>query len=252
VKSNHIDPALAARARVENSNPYSNEPGPFLAKVIAVHSDTGRIDVALDGKVQGGILYGVPVTSWSYGTQTGETYLPSNIKLAAPIPTEFGAYDQPIPSGDQDVWAVIVFLGRRAQRPICLGFQSPYNSQVHTVNAGWKVSLHESGIWTAISPAGDVQTGYPDGSYTLASTGDTPVDMTQENAEWSPQTTTTPYNLTLNVKGTVNLTVSGTVTVNASEVYVGTVTGGGKPIARDGDVVVGGVIQASSTKVYAG
>lgn len=259
MKAVHFDPALQRRAQVENRNPYGNQQQVFLAKVVAVHSDTGKIDVALDGTpYQGGIVQNVPVTSWSYGTQTGQAYLPSNIKLAASLPSSQGVYDQPVPSGEQDVWAVIAHLGGRAQRPVCIGFMSPHDSQVHTENAGWQVSLHESGVWTAISPAGDVQTGYPDGSYLLMSAGTTPVNMGQQNANWNPKTTSTPYNVTMSIKGNVSLTITGSVTVNAAEVYLGTTAGSGEPLARKGDPVsvdptTGvGTITGGSSKVFSG
>lgn len=255
MKSGHIDPSLQRRAVIEHNNPYGNQRQVFLAKVVAVHPDVGTIDVALDGTpYQGGFYNGVPVTSWSYGTQTGQSYMPSNITLAAPIPSAEGTYDQPISSGEQDVWAVIAHLGGRAQRPVCIGFMSPQDSQIHTANAGWQVSLHESGVWTVISPSGDVQTGFPDGSYMLMSTGTTPVDMTTQNASWAPKTETTPYNVTMNIKGNVNLIITGSATVNAAEVYLGAATGGGAAVARVGDTVnlTTGVIESGSSKVFSG
>ncbi|MCL6442470.1 MAG: hypothetical protein K6T83_03225 [Alicyclobacillus sp.] len=255
MKTNHIDPALRRRAEIEHNNPYGNQPFAFLAKVIAVHPDTGTVDVAFDGTpYQGGIHTNIPICTWNYGTKTGQTYLPGNIKLAAPIPSSQGPYDQPVSSGEQDVWAVILHLGGRAQRPVCIGFKSSLDSMIHTKDAGWQVSLHESGVWSIISPTGDVETGLPDGSTILLSTGTQPIDMTEQNPEWNPKTTSTPYNVTLNIKGNVNITVNGSATVNASQVYLGTTEGGGAAVARVGDTVnlTTGVIESGSSKVFAG
>lgn len=255
MRPDHVDPALHRRSTMEFSNPYLAQRDLFLGKVIAVHPDVGTVDVSLDGTpYQGGIYRNVPVLSWNYATQTGETYLPGNIAPAAPMASASGPYDQPIPSGEQDVWAVVGHLGSRAQRPVCLGFLSPVHSQVHTKDPGWKVSLHESGVWSATDPSGTVTIGLPDGSALVIGTGTSAVDMTTQNPEWNPKTTPTAYNLTLTLKGNVNLTVNGSVTVNAPEVYLGTDAGTGAGVARIGDTVdlTTGVITSGSAKTFSG
>ena len=256
MRTDHIDPALVNRAQMEQGdNPYITQRDLFLGKVVAVYPATGTVDVALDGTPsQGGFYRSVPVLSWSYATQTGETYLPGNITLAAPQTSAAGPYDQPIPSGEQDVWCVCGHLNGRTQRPVCLGFLSPLVSQVHTKDAGWKVSLHESGVWSAISQVGDVQVGLPDGSYILLSPGTSPVDMTTQNAAWKPATTSSAYTVTLHVGGNVTLNVTGNIALNATgNVYLGEASGGAA-VARVGDSVnlTTGVISSGSTKVYSG
>jgi hypothetical protein len=259
MKAKHIDPALESARRHEQNNPYENHTELTLGKVINVHPDTGKIDVAIDGTPhQGGIIPNVPVMSWSYATQTGQSYLPSNIKLAAPIPSSQGTFDQPIPSGEQDVWCVLGFLDAKFQRPVCIGFLSPLDAQIHTKDAGWEVSLHESGVWMATDPAGNTTMGLPDGSTIVIGQSITPANMTAQNANWKPQTTNTPYNLTMNIKGNVNITVNGSATVDAQSVYLGTSTGSGNAVAYEGatvqvDTVTGaGTITQGSTKVFTG
>lgn len=240
-------------------NPYLSQPEVFLAKVVAVHSATGTIDVALDGTpYQGGFYRNVPVLSWSYATQTGHAYLPSNIKLTAPIADASGVYDQPVPSGEQDVWAVIAHLNARTQRPVCMGFLSPLASQVHTKDAGYEVKLHESGVFTVISPDGQVTTGLPDGSTVVIGASTTPVDMAKQNPSWNPPTTTSAYSIALNIKGNVSITVAGSATINAPEVYLATAEGSGAAVARVGDSVSvstttgEGTITSGSAKTFSG
>ncbi len=251
-----VDPALInRRVMEEGGNPLASQPEIFLAKVVALHPDTGRVDVALDGTpYQGGFYRNVPVMSWSYATQTGQSYLPGNIKLAAPTPSASGAYDQPVPSGEQDVWAVIAHLNARSQRPVCLGFLSPLSAQVHTKDPGYDVKLHESGVSWITTPDGQVQINLPDGSNLVIGTGTTPLDMTTQNPAWNPKTTATAYNVTLNLKGNVNLTITGSATINAAEVYLGAATGSGAAVARVGDSVnlTTGVIETGSAKVFSG
>ena len=252
----HIDPLLQNRKEMVGFNPYTSRMDLVIAKVVAVHTDTGCVDVALDDAGgQGGFLANVPVTSWSYATQTGEAYLPSNIKLTSPMPSSNGTYDIPVPSGEQDVWCVVGFASSRSQRAVCLGFLSPIASQVHTKDAGYAVKLHESGVWSVIDPSGNVTIGLPDGSNVVIGTSTTPTAMSEQNPDWSPKTTTTPYNVTLSIKGNVTLSVVGDVSINASgNVYVGASTGSGKAVARVGDLVnlTTGVIESGSAKVFSG
>ena len=254
MKARHIDPALDRRSTLENANPYGNQQQLFLAKVVAVYSDKGTIDVALDATHHGGFYYDVPILSWSYATQTGTTYLPSNITLAAPFPSENGTYDQPIASGEQDVWAVIGHLRGRMQDPVCLGFMSPPQSQIHTKDPGYAVALHESGTSVVTTPDGQTQITLPDGSSIVIGTGTTVYDMTNQNPDWNPKTTTAPYNLTLNFKGNVSITVNGDATVDATSVYLGTTQGSGAAVARVGDTVnlSTGIIESGSSKVFSG
>lgn len=245
MKNFHTDPALEARRQMEQNNPYMNQSDDLLAKVIAFHSASGTVDVAIDGSShQGGIYRNVPILSWSYGTQTGHTYMPSNIKLAASMPSASGPYDQPIPSGEQDVWCVIAHLNGRSQRPVCLGFYSPTQSQIHTKDLGYEVKLHESGVYSVTDPSGNVTVGLPDGSTIVIGTSSTPVDMTAQNANWNPQTTSNNYQVTMNF--------SGPVTINAPKVYLGTSEGGGKAVARVGDTVnlTTGEIEGGSSNVF--
>ncbi len=283
----HNDPLLQRHKDMTNWNPYSSQSDVIYAKVVAVHSNTGTIDAALDGaNGQGGFYANVPVLSWSYATETGQAYLPSNIKLTSPMPSAQGTYDQPVPSGEQDVWCVIAHLSGRAQRPVCLGFVSPLQSQIHTKDAGYDVKLHESGVYTVIDPQGNVTVSLPDGSSIVVGTSTMPVDMTTQNAAWKPKTMATPYNVTLDLKGNLSLTIkgnatidvtgkvdvtsqddvavttqgnaaltaTGNATISAAGVYLG--SSGGAAVARVGDAVsvnttTGiGTITSGSSKVF--
>jgi hypothetical protein len=240
---------LQRHKEITNWNPYSSQTDIIYAKVVAVHSNTGTVDVALDGaNGQGGFYTNVPVLSWSYAAETGQTYLPSNIKLTTPMAAAQGTYDQPTSSGAQDVWCVIAHLSGRAQRPVCLGFISPLQSQIHTKDAGYDVKLHESGVYTVIDPTGNVTVGLSDGSSIVVGTTTTPVDMTTQNTAWNPKTTTTPYNVTMNLNGNVSITtkknIALTVTGNITMTVQGNVT-----LATTGDVYLGGTGGAAVARV---
>ena len=255
MRGTHIDPALHNRSQMESWNPYARQEQMFLGKVVAVHADTGTVDVALDASSgQGGFYSRIPVLSWSYASQTGQTYMPSNIDLAAPMPSAQGTYDQPISSGKQDVWCVCAHLSGRAQRPVCIGFIAMPGAWIHTKDPGYDVKLHESGVSWITTPDGQVQINLPDGSNLVIGTGTAPLDMTTQNPAWNPKTTTTAYNVTLNLNGNVNLTVNGSATINATEVYLGAATGSGAAVARVGDSVnlTTGVIETGSAKVFSG
>ncbi len=263
-----------------NAMPFNSQTRPMLAKVIAVHSDIGAVDVAIDGLGQAGYFNNVPVMSWSYGSQTGQAYMPSNIDHAAPVPSSQGTYDPPIASGKQDVWCVVEFLSGRSQRPVCIGFVSMLGSMIQTKDPGWEVKLHESGVWSATDPEGNVTIGLPDGSSVVIGTSTTPADMTTVNDKWNPKTMTTAYNITLDLKGNLSLTIKGDTSINvtgktsitsvgdvnvassgnavidATNVYLaGT---GGQEVARKGDAVqvdttTGvGTITSGSAKVFSG
>ena len=249
-----VDPALHAREQWHNANPLSNKQELFIAKVTAVYPSLGMIEVAPDALPhQGGTIPRVRVTSWNMATQTGASYFPSNIKLANPIPSsEVTAHDQAIPSGEQDVWGVIAFVGGRTQIPVCLGFLTSWNGMTNTADPGWEVHLHESGVWSATDPAGNVTLGLPDGSTVAIGPTATPADMTTQNASWKPKTTTSDYSVALNIKGNVTITVNGDATVDAANVYLGTTQGSGAAVARVGDTVANGVITSGSSKVFAG
>lgn len=239
-----IDPALSRRSNQQATNPYLDTPLLYMGKVVASHPETGTVDVAIDGAGgQGGVVPNVPVLSWSAGTQTGSSYFPS-VDAAAPIPSSQGTYDQPLSSGEQDVWCIVGYLNGRSQRPVVIGFLSPFDSTTRSNAVGDQVEVHESGVFSVTTKDGDLQIGLPDGSYILISTGTTPVDMTSKNSAWNPTTTATPYQVTMNF--------NGPVTVNAPQVYFASEDGSGKAIVRDGDSVVNGVVQASSTKVFSG
>ncbi|WP_304459085.1 hypothetical protein [Alicyclobacillus sendaiensis] len=231
-------------------NPYGSAPPLLLGKVIASYPEYGTVDVAVEGtNVQGGFYRNVPVMSWSMGSQVGASYFPT-INHARPSPTPYGTYDQPIPSGESDVWCVIGHLNGRSQRPVVLGFLHPYQQSTRSSNVGDLVDAHESGVYKYIAKNGTVQIGFPDGSYVLISPSTTPVNMTSVNPNWNPKTTSTANNLTISVRGNVEISVAGSATisanevtisanqasVDASEVYLGT-TSGGSPVARKGDPV---------------
>jgi len=238
-----IDPALTRRGNLSN-NPYLDTNLLYMGKVIASHPSTGTVDIAIDGSNgQGGIYKNVPVMSWSMGTQTGESYFPS-VDLAAPIPQSQGTFDQPLSSGKSDVWCVVGHLNARSQRPIVLGFLNPFSQNTRSSQVGDHVSVHESGVYQITTQSGHYEFHLPDGSYIIFATDSTPINMQSKNANWNPKTTTTSYNVTVNV--------NGAVTINAPEVYIGTSQGNGKPVARQGDAVVNGVITGGSSKVYAG
>ena len=229
-----------------SSNPYMDAPTLLLGKVIESHPSAGTVDVALDGaNGQGGIIQGVLVGSWTMGVDTGSSYFPT-VDLAIPIADPQGTNDQPLPSGKQDVWCVVGNLNNRSQRPIALAFVNPAQQNTRSSDVGDEVHVHESGIYSIKTKQGDLQIGLPDGSEILISTGNTSVDMTTKNANWNPPTTQTAYNININIKGNA--------TVNASEVYLGTTSGGGKGVARIGDSVdlSTGVITSGSSKVFAG
>lgn len=225
-------------------NPYGNAPPLLLGKVIASYPQYGTVDVAVEGtNVQGGVYRNVPVMSWSMGSQVGASYFPT-INHARPSPTPYGTYDQPIPSGESDVWCVIGHLNGRSQRPVVLGFLHPYQQSTRSSNVGDLVDAHESGVYKYIAKNGTVQIGFPDGSYVLISPSTTPVNMTSVNPNWNSKTTSTANNLTISVKGDIALNVVGnatisaqTATIEANKVYLGT-NGGGSPVARVGDQVV--------------
>ena len=245
----HSDPLLQRHKDMTSWNPYSAQPDLIYAKVVAVHSDAGTIDAAIDGaNGQGGFYTNVSVLSWSYATETGQAYLPSNIKLTSPMPAAQGTYDQPVPSGEQDVWCVIAHLSGRAQRPVCLGFVSPLQSQVHTKDAGYDVKLHESGVYSVTDPSGNVTVGLPDGSSIVVGASTTPVDMTTQNSEWKPKTSVTPYNVTMNMNGDVSITtqknIALTVTGNITMTVQGNVT-----LDTTGDVYLGGTSGAAVARV---
>ncbi len=249
----HTDPALRNRQHMTKA-PYMDTHRLFLAKVTAVHPANGTVDVAIDGaNGQGGFYANIPVMSWSYGSMTGQTYMPT-IKLSVPIPTKEGTYDQPVTSGEQDIWCVCGHLNGRTQRAVCLGFLSPLTSQVHTQSVGMDVKVHESGVYQLITTDGSVELVLPDGSSILVSQGTTLHDMSSENSAWAPKTSSTPYTLTLTIKGNVTLNINGSATVNAPSVYLGTATGGGKGVARIGDTVnlSTGVIETGSTTTFSG
>jgi len=239
-----IDPALQQRSNMSD-NPYMDTQLILMGKVIASNPSNGTVDVAIDGaNGQGGTYHNVPVMSYSMGVQTGSSYFPS-VDHAAPIPNPQGAYDQPLPSGKQDVWCVVGHLNGRSQRPVVLGFLNPSTQNTRSSVVGDAVNVHESGIYDVKTKNGDLQIGLPDGSEILISTGTTPVDMASKNAKWNPPTTTTPYNITITIKGNVS--------VNASKVILGA-TSGGQAVARVGDTVnlATGVIESGSSKVYSG
>src|SRR5579875_2442283 len=198
-------------------NPYGNAPPLLLGKVIASYPEYGTVDVAVEGaNTQGGTYRNVPVMSWSMGSQTGASYFPT-VNHARPSPTPYGTYDQPIPSGESDVWCVIGHLNGRSQRPVVLGFLHPYQQTTRSSNVGDLTDAHESGVYKLIDKDGSVQIGFPDGSYVLVSASTTPIDMTTKNPNWNPKTTSTANNLTISVKGNVGITVDGNVTISAKE-----------------------------------
>lgn len=244
-----FDPALNNRAQMK-ANPYMAAPALLLGKVVALHPEAGTVDLMIDGaNGQGGHLQHVPVLSWSMGTQTGTSYFPT-VDLAAPIPSPHGTFDQPLPSGKQDVWAVVGSLNGRANRPVVLGFMNPLQQQTRSNTVGDEVSVHESGIYHVKTVDGTLQIGLPDGSEIVINTTGTPVDMTSKNASWRPKTTTSAYQ--------ISITVKGPVVVDAPEVYLGTTQGNGAAVARVGDTVSvntttgAGTITSGSSKVFSG
>lgn len=239
--------ALHNRYSMEKA-PYLNTHTLFLAKVVSVHPETGTVDVALDASHQGGFYTDVPVVSWSYGTQTGETYLP-NVDLTAPIPSSEGTYDQPIGSGGEDVWAVCGHLAGRANRAVCLGFMSPIQAQIHTKTPGMAVNLHESGVYQVITADGNLNIGLPDGSSIIIGIATELHDMQSENPSWSPKTTSTPYNITIKVKGNVNLTASSIVLNNGTE---GVARVGDAVLVEVGGTNYTGTITSGSSTVFSG
>lgn len=241
-----VDPALQSRSQTEKGPYMAATPSLLLSKVIQFNPEQGTVDVAIDGaNVQGGMLRDVPVFSWSAGTQTGQSYFPT-VDLTQPVQTQAGTYDLPLPSGKEDVWALIGFLNGRGNRPVCVGFQQPLESTARSDAVGDAVDLHESGIYEITTKDGILQVGLPDGGLILISTSSTPVDMTTKNANWSPKTTTQKYQ--------INITVQGPVTIDAPEVYLGTSQGGGQAVARVGDSVdtSTGIITGGSSKVFSG
>ncbi len=264
MKDRHIDPALHNRLNMASA-PYLAQTKLFLAKMVASHPQNGTIDVAIDGAPgQGGFYSNVPVMSWSYGSLTGQTYLP-NVDLASPIPVAEGTYDQPIASGKEDVWCVCGHLDGRANRTVCLGFLSMPGAQIHTIDPGFDVKVHESGVYQLITNEGHVELHLPDGSFIVVASDTSSFDMTSQNPAWNPATTTSDYNITLNIKGNVSLTVNGTLTanVNGDATINGssiTLNNGSEGVARKGDTVsvdvsgttYTGTITSGSETVFSG
>jgi hypothetical protein len=125
-----------------------------MGKVIHSNPAKGTVDVAIDGSGgQGGIYQEVPVLSWSMGTQTGDMYFPT-VSPSLPIPSANGTYDQPVSSGQQDVWCVLGHLNGRSNRPVVLGFMNPFESQVRSSVVGNEVKVHESGTYQVITQNG--------------------------------------------------------------------------------------------------
>lgn len=238
------DPALINHHKIKQQNPFVNQTRIYLGKVMAVHPERGTIDVALDyATTPAGYYAEVPVMSWSYGSKTGQTYMPT-ITLTEAVAIPNTTYEPPFEHPNtNNVWAVIAHLDASAQNPICLGFLSRLTSQAHTSQVGMQLMVHESGVYTIITQTGNVELHLPDGSVIMAApTGASATDMTQYNPNWEPATTTTPYAITINTTGaitinggTVTITGSPSITLNSGTVALG--SSSGKPVAREGDTV---------------
>lgn len=245
--SQSIDPALRNHARMKDG-PYENMSRIFAGKITAMHPDRGTVDIALNGAIsQGGFYTEVPISSWSYGTQTGSTYMPT-IKLAAPMATKVGTYDQPIPSGEEDVWAIVGHLNNSAQRPVVLGFMSPYGAQTHVNAIGMELHVHETGVWHALyndsstTPNDREEWHGPEGSQRIVGIDASKTwTMTNYNKKWAPRTisgTTYPYSVAELWQGTMSITANNNLG-KSNAITVSAPNGGNMTIAvADGNFVV--------------
>lgn len=113
-----------------------------IGRVVAVHTDTDTIDVAL---LQGGNLSNVPVLESFAGRRFGEAGLP---------PVTYGNGTSTA-TGEDDTFAIIGFMRGQAEMPVVLGFMGPRD------NALLK---RPDGTIIRRSVGGQVEIFYPDGA----------------------------------------------------------------------------------------
>lgn len=182
-----------------------NYPWLSLAKVIGRHPEKATVDLAMS---DGGLYPDVPVLGLLSGS-AGQNYIPS-FSPSVPYPTAAGTVDLAVP-GKDDLWAVVGYMGGNSKSAVVLGFLPPQVSQVFVKTDGLELELHESGVYSLITPDGATETTWPDGTFLRVGDSLTHHDMASENPDWNPPTSTTPVQFVFKHSSGFTITFNGSV-----------------------------------------
>lgn len=243
---------------------------PLKARVLAVSGAAGDVDAGAGPR-----LYSVDVQPLTPDGDDDPTRHPIRdvaLEMGWPGPGARGLYHLP----EKGSIVRVAFYGGSAAHPYVEGIV-PDGWGVPAVRPGELLVQHRSGTTVRLTPEGVLEIEL---SETAAGGGDLKIVQRSDRAAANVTATQTAKlggaNRTLNLQdqaaggnltvtldapqgGTLNVTTSGAATLNAKgDVNINSVTGqvklggGGPPVARVGDPVVGGVITAGSSKVQAG
>ena len=243
------DRQLLLMLKQRESHPMMNQKTLRLGYVVGRHDDSHTYDVVM---ADGGLFENVRAVG-PYAGEAGTKYL---LPVKATVKAKSGTMGQdtlyPVP-GKSDAVCIVAFLEGLMMQPIILGFLTPLFSELYTKTAGMAVFLHESGVYEITTPKGSREIHFPDGTYLRVGTGTTTHNMTDENPDWNPSTSTTKEEiylshssgLTLHIDTSGNLAIQtpGSAVIDATSVVLGGTSG--SPVAREGDsvsVTVGGTV----------
>lgn len=148
---------------------------PQLGRVIAVDNAQRRIDVALEGDR---VLRSVPVLSPFAGTHLGSPFIGVVDNPANTQKTGSGPYADMVPSGTNDTWTVVSYLGGNVSRPYASGFF--FGEQFETSFKDVSVSKFHNGMSLVVTDDG-MELRRPDGTLLRIGTGITKADLTAKN-----------------------------------------------------------------------
>ncbi|MCL8207191.1 MAG: hypothetical protein K6V97_03835 [Actinomycetia bacterium] len=241
-------PMQGALAAARQPNPYRWRPGPQpqLARVIARHPDDNTVDVVYVTGVMGGhIDRHVPwCAGTGLGTQTGGQYLPKTTTANA-LSTAAGPYAPPIP-GTEDVYVYVDWAHGSGRQPMVIGIAPAPNSAIAPQQEGWAVWRHESGVWFALDPDGNLTLAWPDGTTLAIGPSGQSATPTDINPNWPPASGP-PVTVVLKTSGGATLELSGpTITLNGGTAGVARV-GDPVQVTVNGTVYTGQITGGSST-----
>ncbi|UOF90760.1 hypothetical protein LSG31_00310 [Fodinisporobacter ferrooxydans] len=189
----------------------------YEGKVIQVNPNDSSVDVRL---YDGQILRNVRVLFPSANTIAGFRYLVS-IQNNNPQNSEKGIIEDGQLTHIQDTLATIVYVQGFTLAPRCIGFSFPNDAQMHIDEQGLAMFRHESGVYSLTDKSGHHEIHFPDGSYMIMAEDTNPRTLTsgEQVQPWNPPTTTTPYNLTINLaqQGITISVQNGNVTISGAK-----------------------------------
>lgn len=138
-----------------------------MVRVVEIHPESNMVDVEM--MADGRRISGVPVLSWSAGSDFGRT------DLTLPEFTGYGKGN----SERRDIYAALSWM--EGDHPVVLGFFFPQISQCLFEDKERRIDRHASDVYTSIDKDGNTEVYHPSGTYLRIGTTQAHEDLSGKN-----------------------------------------------------------------------